>query len=334
MLGRAPELHIDAVPVPFSWTSWGKDLRALVVLKATGLVPPLAARQKRPRRRRQVCDCAKLMPRDEQGAQNIDANYKSIGRRFTEDRGFGGRGQNRSVRPCGRRACGGLLGFVRPVRFVDQPAPFASNAIGQAPSPGAQCDRFKENLALSTIEIVAVNNRNASVDNGGERGAGGDYLGREQSGRIALFRRFHRRPQAIELRLGALSPFPASGAVIRGQETTVVVPIDLAHRSILCRSSLSESEFQYRRSSVVYPLHPAFFRGKLRHPLRRAAIKFRDLPARGVGGAGLDQAGRGFDERNRLAGAKKGARGRDKRHRQMPCCPGSEQSRNRRRAQA
>jgi hypothetical protein len=29
MLARAPELHIDAMPVPSSWTSWGKDLRAL-----------------------------------------------------------------------------------------------------------------------------------------------------------------------------------------------------------------------------------------------------------------------------------------------------------------
>jgi hypothetical protein len=27
MLARAPELHIDAMPVPSSWTSWGKDLR-------------------------------------------------------------------------------------------------------------------------------------------------------------------------------------------------------------------------------------------------------------------------------------------------------------------
>ncbi len=29
MLARAPELHIDATSVPSSWTSWGKDLRAL-----------------------------------------------------------------------------------------------------------------------------------------------------------------------------------------------------------------------------------------------------------------------------------------------------------------
>ena len=29
MLARAPELHIDRAPIPSSWTSWGKDLRAL-----------------------------------------------------------------------------------------------------------------------------------------------------------------------------------------------------------------------------------------------------------------------------------------------------------------